>query len=1480
MLCLPIVHVFRTDARSSIARFALFAVQIGCYAGIYSDEQSAAQEEARKAPQILRVARFPATARLSDNRQWTLKNGVQLSGFVDDDKFDGWVSVVQPNAKDDKPRSVQVPLELFQDNDRAELQRGIPTPGAKARFDFLPTLAPKIDRWEGLSPESAANFTNIVAIENGKVFAKPRFLLAVDAQAIAEPQRSQLMSDYKQAGAGRNLHFERGLPFSLSARLIGETVDSLLMESIPSQTSKPSPLAEGARFRLPRYLFDGKLSQQMSEVLKEHPEWNQQLSVEEIAALPTARHARSDVIFSLPPTTADPGCFQSLPPGMSTRRPLYMLNCRDHYEYEKEVLCLTGETDDKVIHRKALLSLADSAHQRRNWTLKGAQRGSDLVLLGAMEEGFVFLLLQEPVYLPASRFNELDQDVLAIATRNDKGVWLRDVEMKDLFRNQLVLLDHTPRLLELHGFRDVDGVVKGSVPILKTPAGVEAILPRVHIDALVDARRSVELYRKYSPLEKEPAELASKIIADRSKVDEALPKLAERPIELKREPWVLNDNSNFMGALVGEFEGDFVFQDEVKAAIKHFLVQPEALDATARRRAEAMMPRLIQQDWSRILERTVDWQFYQIALHPSTQKLLYSKPVAIKSIDDDEVVLQQLDGQVEKVRFVDERALQRYALPLVAILKTATERKRVALADMPLWTLRDSEEELHARYVADAGDDVLLKDYNGVEFLLAKANLDAAGAKQLAELAQKQPSNKSSLSEDLDSLPRLWIGGDGLIGPGVFTRLLADDRFVIKRPDGEFLPLAMSSLTLRERQMAKARILRQNSQLPDDRSIDDQLAKGPAADQVIRQMPPLRNDLKQRLKGLSPWQHATWQSQPVALSASSVPLAVDRDAITIVERDKAGQWWLTDLTDGQRQLIAEKPPANLESGPWLYSGSDRVWWVADGQLKVRQTGGKADTLLREQSSPIIAADQSDDCEVLLIKRQDGSLERYRLDDSQLTQLLPVASVPEKPPIRVWSSRDGSASLTSTETMRLMHLFPTADDPKSTVSTIGTNLSLSVAAVNRHLALYGGEASLQLQAQVDEEGRRPGQWTLPIIARQFQFVELDGIPVLQTIGRPPEPFYGKEDWNFVVYTTMQGDRWRFAYQFIEGQLDKESVTAASGSKLLHKRKGQWVLSSRPAVVPEQPKNALVSLAQELLEAFDIGQIEAVSHYLNQSESLERGKFSGELAEQFHDGLIAAAFAFKKHLGGDRLQRTLDLANYLRRKFPKSQSAGLLLVGLLHAVAWDARGNGYANTVSEGGWKVYRQNMSQAQKIVFELLKDPNPFSGTYVAAADVAMSNGNALEDARKLALRVLSSSHAQNSHVHRTIALLLLPRWHGEPGMTENYLAKVAEQLGGETGKAVYASSVLGLSSVSSGRNPVTADLDLDWNRLQEGAKTFSKMRDDPEVIDMTIGLMVLQNQWERVEDLLRFRGAERIPPGSKNSASVRSALSQRLSTP
>jgi hypothetical protein len=49
-------------------------------------------------------------------------------------------------------------------------------------------------------------------------------------------------------------------------------------------------------------------------------------------------------------------------------------------------------------------------------------------------------------------------------------------------------------------------------------------------------------------------------------------------------------------------------------------------------------------------------------------------------------------------------------------------------------------------------------------------------------------------------------------------------------------------------------------------------------------------------------------------------------------------------------------------------------------------------------------------------------------------------------------------------------------------------------------------------------------------------------------------------------------------------------------------------------------------------------------------------------------------------------------------PKSTNAGLFRAMVLEAEAWDARGSGYANTVSPEGWRAFSEKMGQARTVL--------------------------------------------------------------------------------------------------------------------------------------------------------------------------------------
>jgi hypothetical protein len=109
----------------------------------------------------------------------------------------------------------------------------------------------------------------------------------------------------------------------------------------------------------------------------------------------------------------------------------------------------------------------------------------------------------------------------------------------------------------------------------------------------------------------------------------------------------------------------------------------------------------------------------------------------------------------------------------------------------------------------------------------------------------------------------------------------------------------------------------------------------------------------------------------------------------------------------------------------------------------------------------------------------------------------------------------------------------------------------------------------------------------------------------------------------------------------------------------------------------------------------------------------------------------------------------------------------------------------------------------------------------------------------------------------------LLPRWHGQPGMSEAYATNVAQQLQGRDGDAVYAKLICEISRFQGPNGPVTVDMNLDLERLFQGTKAYYSKWSDPNVMDMTLLLLHLAKDTDHIEELLRLRAEKRILPGT-----------------
>jgi hypothetical protein len=150
--------------------------------------------------------------------------------------------------------------------------------------------------------------------------------------------------------------------------------------------------------------------------------------------------------------------------------------------------------------------------------------------------------------------------------------------------------------------------------------------------------------------------------------------------------------------------------------------------------------------------------------------------------------------------------------------------------------------------------------------------------------------------------------------------------------------------------------------------------------------------------------------------------------------------------------------------------------------------------------------------------------------------------------------------------------------------------------------------------------------------------------------------------------------------------------------------------------------------------------------------------------------------------------------------------------------DARGPGFADTVSDSGWKLLAERTAKAKQILDEAstlsTKDPE----WYVAMQEVALHQGWE-PVAREALLDQAVKFEPAYYYYYRLYANSILPKWGGEEGEVAKFLQKVADQIGGDAGDIVYfrvaGKIVCGCQT--------DQQLKLSWPRIQKGFDAVEK---------------------------------------------------------
>ena len=185
--------------------------------------------------------------------------------------------------------------------------------------------------------------------------------------------------------------------------------------------------------------------------------------------------------------------------------------------------------------------------------------------------------------------------------------------------------------------------------------------------------------------------------------------------------------------------------------------------------------------------------------------------------------------------------------------------------------------------------------------------------------------------------------------------------------------------------------------------------------------------------------------------------------------------------------------------------------------------------------------------------------------------------------------------------------------------------------------------------------------------------------------------------------------------------------------------------------------------------------------------------------------------------DRTQLFQRLNRWVKAR-PESITARVTVALAYLDYAHDARGSGYADTVSESGWKLFEERTAEAKRILEEAWKLPSRCPEWYVAMQMVSVNQGWSVTEARAL-FEDANKFEPEYYTYARDLAYYLLPKWSGDAGDTEKFVQEIADRIGGDKGDILYF-QVAAADYVICGcdSNP-----DLSWDRIKRGFEASEK---------------------------------------------------------
>lgn len=206
--------------------------------------------------------------------------------------------------------------------------------------------------------------------------------------------------------------------------------------------------------------------------------------------------------------------------------------------------------------------------------------------------------------------------------------------------------------------------------------------------------------------------------------------------------------------------------------------------------------------------------------------------------------------------------------------------------------------------------------------------------------------------------------------------------------------------------------------------------------------------------------------------------------------------------------------------------------------------------------------------------------------------------------------------------------------------------------------------------------------------------------------------------------------------------------------------------------------------------------------------------------------------------------------------KAQGSDLAILasGFRHkAIASKARGTGYANTVSQAGFKTHDDRYQLALAEVQPILNRETPPDGALWLAIRSRLSLGESAENLQPL-LKKQIECHPYSYDVHAQLCLHMLPRWGGRSGEAGSYLGSLTDLLPYPFSELTYTRVLLVFYKSLGPSILLPHEAGMSISRVMRSIEPLLESNSlDPREIEMLIALICTSNRLDLAQMLANY---------------------------